>query len=235
MFVLVRVIIVFFISSGFLLVTSDSVRCEMHDDTKRVVLVGASVGRAWDFPSLPKRMGRDDYIFEYKGKFSFDKSSVLDELLNRSEKKPDVIIIKECAAYFPGDIEKYKKIIKKQVAKIKSHDIVPILATTVPVTDPPFISMFWLKDKLKMVMPNRLRVKYRQAPVEEFNNWIIQYADEQKLEVLDLEKALRVSDKDRRLNPEYTRGDGLHLNQQAYAVLDTIIFKVLNDIHWSTE
>ena len=82
---------------------------------KRVILIGASVGRAWDFPDLPARLGRDDYVFEYNGVYEFDKTPALMKLFNRKQDKPDAIIIKECAAYFPRNSDQYKQLIIRQV------------------------------------------------------------------------------------------------------------------------
>ena len=200
---------------------------------RRVVLLGASVGRAWDFPNLSTRIGRQNYIFEYEGVYAFDKTPALARLLQRVDNKPDAIIIKECAAYFPGKLSEYKRIIKKQVNSIKRHQVVPILATTVPVTNPPFGSLFWVKDLVKIVWPNKLRIKFRQEPIQEFNDWLISYAKEQDVVILDLEKAVRISDADRRLSSRYTSGDGLHLNEHAYSVLDQIICPTLDKVKWA--
>ena len=114
-----------------------------------------------------------------------------------------------------------------------TNKIVPILATTVPVTTPPFGTKFYFKDLLKAVWPNKIRIRQRLEPILRYNDWIIEYATEQGLPVLDLEGALRVTADDRKLQVEYTRGDGLHLNQNAYKVLDGIIMPVLDSVPWT--
>ena len=200
---------------------------------KKVVLVGASVGRAWDFPNLPVRLGRDDYVFEYIGVYEFDKTPALMKLFNRKQDRPDAILIKECAAYFPGNLDQYKQLIIRQVKDCLANKIVPILATTVPVTTPPFGTKFYFKDLLKTVWPNKIRIRQRLEPILRYNDWIIEYATEQGLPVLDLEGALRITTDDRRLRIEYTSGDGLHLNQDAYKVLDGIIMPVLDSVLWT--
>jgi len=48
------------------------------------------------------------------------------------------------------------------------------------------------------------------------------------LTVLDLEGALRINDSDRRLRPDLTSGDGLHLNKKAYSIIDNIVVSTLS-------
>ena len=76
----------------------------MNTPIKHIVLLGASVGKSWNISLLPERASSRNYRFEYVGCYRFDKSSALEELFLREEERPDAICIKECAAYFPGDI-----------------------------------------------------------------------------------------------------------------------------------
>ena len=80
---------------------------------KHVLLLGASVGKAWEIEGLSRRLGLKDYRFEYVGKYDFDKTDALKAILARKENRPDAVFIKECAAYFPGDLEKYKKLMDR--------------------------------------------------------------------------------------------------------------------------
>jgi hypothetical protein len=62
----------------------------------------------------------------------------------------------------------------------------------------------------------------------EFNDWIKQYCSGEDISILDLEKALHVSDSNRTLNPKYDSGDGLHSNEIAYSEkLDAILIPAL--------
>lgn len=224
------------IMSGFTTVCAENRKAKdgmEQKSMKRVILIGASVGRAWNFPDLPARLGRDDYVFEYIGEYEFDKTPALMKLFNRRQDRPDAIIIKECAAYFPRNSDQYKQLIIQQVKDCLVNKIVPILATTVPVITPPFGTKFYFKDLLKTVWPNKIRIRQRLEPILRYNDWIIEYSTEQGLPVLDLEGALRVTTDDRRLRIEYTSGDGLHLNQDAYKVLDGIIMPVLDSVLWT--
>ena len=62
----------------------------------------------------------------------------------------------------------------------------------------------------------------------EYNDWIKQYCSDEEVSVLDLEAALRVSDSNRVLNPDYDSGDGLHPNELGYTErLDSILIPAL--------
>ena len=175
--------------------------------TKYVVLVGASVGKAWEFPRLPKRMEWDDgIVLGFRCKYDFDKS---DEIKALAELPIPVssVIIKECAAYFPRDVSAGINQIKGWVEELKGNGITPVLATVVPVT-----------RKHDSEHPGRM------ASIQSFNDEVRAYALETGLGLLDLEKALRKSDEDRHLRDEYAHPDGLHLNNKTYyEVLDPLL------------
>jgi hypothetical protein len=54
------------------------------------------------------------------------------------------------------------------------------------------------------------------------------YAAREGLTVLDLEAPLRTSQDDRSLRVDLHSGDGLHLNAQAYELLDTVVVPTLD-------
>ncbi|MCX6927761.1 MAG: hypothetical protein NT154_31805, partial [Verrucomicrobia bacterium] len=56
----------------------------------------------------------------------------------------------------------------------------------------------------------------RLAGLLAYNDWVRQFAGLQRLDVLDLEAALRVSVNDRSLRTDLDSGDGLHLDTRAY-------------------
>lgn len=195
-----------------------------EDDSSRahrVLLIGASVGQEWNLPQWPKRMKNNNVSVEMIPVYSFDKSQVLEEVLMRPKRKfhfnrsyikgffgpaprkPDLIIIKECAAYFPGDLENYKTLVKKWIQQSIAAGIKPVVATVVPVT-----------QEHSQKRPGRL------PGILEYNDWVRSYAKEIGISCFDLESALRISKDDRRLSPDLTSGDGLHLNGKAYHILD---------------
>lgn len=197
----------------------------------KVLLLGASVGQSWELQDFPKRTRDSRFEFEAVQAWQFDKTEALDEILMRPKRKfkptktylkgffkpapikPDIILIKECAAYFPGDMARYKSLLPNWVASIRANGRTPVLATVVPVTS----------DHAKR-KPGRIE------SIREFNDWIRAYAATEKLSLVDLESAIREDDKGRFLRTEYTNGDGLHLNRKAYDVLDKILLDALTKI-----
>lgn len=187
----------------------------------RILLLGASVGDAWDLDRWSERMKNNEFIFESLAVYAFDKTEALQEILMRPRRKfrisrsylnallqgppqkPEAIIIKECAAYFPGELEKYKALVKQWVSMCQAAGIKPIIATVVPVT-----------------LEHDAKRQGRLRGILEYNDWVRAYTRENSLACLDLELVLRISESQRSLRPELTSGDGLHLNAAAYGLLD---------------
>ena len=194
--------------------------------TKHIVLLGASIGKTWKIDELPVRVGDSRYTFGYAGQFSPDKSKKLAELLDIKENRPDAIIIKECASFFPGDIQNMQEMIRTWVGMCRGADIIPILATVVPVVKSYPLRVFVLNLRHgKFLWPSRT---FDEIII--FNDWIRQYAKSEGLAVLDLESALRQNESNRHLKSKFARRDGLHLNEQAYRELDKIVIPTLGKI-----
>ncbi len=176
-----------------------------------IAFICASVGSAWNigehFPDLSIAV-YDEY--------QFDKGDVIRNILEGD--KPDIIIIKECAAYFPPEdygtsMEAYKDLIRDWVNLCRGEGVIPVLATVVPI-DP----------------DNPENPEGRLESLLEFNDWIHEYCEYEDISVLDLEAALRVSEDDRVLDPDYDSGDGLHPNDLAYSEeLDYILIPALEE------
>lgn len=197
----------------------------------RVVLLGASIGQTWNLPAFPERVRDKNYVVESFAVWQFDKSEMLDEVLMRPERKfhltrtylkslfqpapqpPDTIILKECSAYFPGEPRQQKELVKRWVGQVSHAGIQPILTTSVPVT----------RKRSEMD-------KGKMDGVREYNDWIRNYAKEQRIPLLDLELALRADPVERYLRDDLTSGDGSHLNAKAYEILDSLLHKTLGDI-----
>lgn len=198
---------------------------------QRILLLGASVGKAWNLPAWPQRMGKEGYIFEMIPIYSFDKSEGLEDIFIRPRRKfrlkkrfvkslfkpvprkPDVIILKQCAAYFPGDMERYKGLIKTWKDLIRQKGIKVVVATVVPVTK-----------------EHTLRKQNRLERILEYNDWIREFAKREDIFCLDLEEALSMDVSDRSLNPELAVEDGLHLNEKAYKILDGYLLDRLENV-----
>lgn len=176
-----------------------------------IAFICASVGYAWNigehFPDLSIAV-YDEY--------QFDKGDIIRNVLGSG--KPDIMIIKECAAYFPPEnngssMEAYKNLIRDWVNLCRGEGVIPVLTTVVPV-DP------YNPENLEEQLDSLL----------EFNDWIHEYCQYEEISVLDLEAALRTSEGDRTLNPDYDSGDGLHPNDLAYSEkLDYILIPALEE------
>lgn len=184
--------------------SSDTYSGELGD--ARIAFVCASVGSNWNikdhFPNL------DITVYE---EYQFDKENVIMDILQSN--RPDIMIIKECAAYFPPEtsMDAYKNLIRDWVNLCRDSVVIPVLTTVVPID------------------PNNPSNQGGQLEsILEFNDWIRNYCVSENLSYLDLEAALRVSEDNRTLNPEYDSGDGLHPNDLAYTEkLDHILIPAL--------
>jgi hypothetical protein len=193
------------------------------EKTINVILIGASVGKSWNLPQLPQRVGNNNYTFENIAVYSHDKTETLQKVLLR-DKKPNIIILKECAAFFPGNEEKLKPLVKQWVKMCRKNDVVPVLATVVPVVKSYPLRMFLLNlMHLKFWWP-----KGTFDALISYNDWIHKYSREENIEVIDLEAALRTGPDDRYLKSSFAEKDGLHINRLAYKELDKAIFPVLD-------
>lgn len=202
----------------------DTTEGETMTNKIKVILLGASVGKEWNLAEFPQRTNNSNYIFETITAYQYDKTEALEEILMRPKRKfhltktyfkgfikpspqiPNIIIIKECAAYFPGDIESYKALMMKWVKKIRDSNIEVMLATAVPVT------------KL-----HSEKQKNRIETIRAFNDWLREYTKLEKITLIDLETALRIDQESRFLRDDFDIGDGLHLNKKAYNVMDQIL------------
>lgn len=195
-------------------------------DNKYIILVGASVGQGWQLSGLSARKNIENYTFESIAVWQFDKTEAINEVLIRPRRKfrlslsyfkgyfkpspvrPDLIIIKECAAYFPGDFEVYKELTIKWINQIRAAKIDVMLATVAPVT----------KERAQ-------KQKGKIEGINEYNAWLRTYAQHESILLLDLAATLRSEAETGYLREDLTSGDGLHLNNQAYALLDNLLFE----------
>ncbi len=195
---------------------------------KKILLIGASVGKEWELPQFPARVKLNGYEFESIAAYQYDKTEALQEVLMRPKRKfrltqsyltgffkpapqlPIVIILKECAAYFPGDMGSYQSLVKGWVGQIRGAQIGVVLSTVVPVT-----------KNHASEHPGRLE------QILAYNGWVREYARQERIPLLDLEAAVRTNDTERLLDDAFTSGDGLHLNKAAYARLDQLLKSVL--------
>lgn len=178
-------------------------------ENAEIAFVCASVGSAWNI----NEHFSDLNIAVYE-EYQFDKGHVIRDILDSG--KPDIMMIKECAAYFPPEemgtsMEAYRDLIRDWVNLCRGEAVIPVLTTVVPV-DP----------------GNPDNGGGRLESILEYNDWIHDYCRSENISVLDLEAAVRVSEGNRVLDPGYDSGDGLHLNDLAYSErLDHILVPAL--------
>jgi hypothetical protein len=178
---------------------------------KKVLFIGASIVQCW-------------YIHEYfdfihsLSVYKFDKTEEIQGYLalNGLNKKPDVVVLKECAAFIPLDIERfelefteYKSIYKGMIEVLKKNNIIPIIATVCPIA--------YKGPHLNNIL--------------KFNNWLREYAKSNSISILDMEKSVRISERDRRLRSEISQEDGLHLKREAYEnYLNPLVVPLILDV-----
>jgi hypothetical protein len=222
--------------SAFIILLVHALICdnEVYGMTKKkhVVLLGASVGHDWKIESLPERLKQTSaaqgYRFEYVGEYAFDKTEALMKILQRKQNKPDAIIIKECAAYFPGDLRQYQELMKGWVKACKNASVVPVPTTVVPVVSSKNKTIKErVKDFIKTIL-GRPTTSSQLEGIFQYNDWVREYAAQEGLTVLDLETPLRTSQDDRSLRVDLHSGDGLHLNSRAYEILDPVVVPTLD-------
>lgn len=200
------------------------------EPARRAVLVGASVGNAWRVPELPGRIPLPGWELEFAGEYAFDKEKVLAGILQRKD-RPQAVIIKECAAYFPGDLTRYRALMKKWVGDCRRGGVVPILATVAPVREPDLTRLQYWKNLAKRVLSAQPGVAARRNQIGIFNDWLRGYAMEEGISLLDLERALIYNPTNRSLRRDFDSGDGLHLNWRAYRELDLVLAATLKNLN----
>jgi hypothetical protein len=199
---------------------------KLSTDLKRVhvVLIGASIGQGWYLSEWPARAQASGFSAEAIAAWQFDKSEAVEETLMRPATKfrltptylkslfqpppkANIVILKECSSYFPGNQDLYRASIRKWVRLLEAGGVQVILATIVPVTKARAAS-----DPGK------------QESLLEFNRWLRAYAREHHIPLLDLEAALsEQAEVGAYLQNRFDLGDGSHLNASAYAVLDNAL------------
>lgn len=195
-----------------------------------VQLVGASIGQGWKLAEFPRRAGLEHYSFEAVQVWQFDKSEAIAAALARPHRvfKPtwgyvkgffqpppapvDVVIIKECSSYFPSDARAGQAMIARWTEQVRAAGKKVWLATVVPVTH-----------------ARSQRDAGKQESLVAYNEWVRRYAKRESIPLLDLEAAMRTDDRRRYLREEFDVGDGSHLNERAYAVLDRALMSIVCD------
>lgn len=199
---------------GMILYKKEKIRIvPRKEGSKYLVLVGASIGNNWKIQQIDSRVAMPgNFVLGSRTIYDFDKGLEIDNLARMSVPVYGVII-KECSAYFPRDIERSKEQIGEWTSRLSEKKIIPILATVVPIT----------RER-----DSRSPGKFNS--IIEYNDYIREYSKDNRILILDLEKELRISDQDRHLKDVYAQPDGSHLVERAYhEVLDKYFLSFLKN------
>ena len=192
---------------------------ELMAESKRIVYIEASPVNNWKLDGFAARTGIERYRFEVLREYDFDKSKLVDRVLAGGAPWPDAVIVQECSAYFPGDMQAYRRMYRA---------LLTVIATVVP----PARSVSWWQDAKDFIKKRLLGRPGRLEQVVAFNEWLRTVGAELKIPVFDLERLLRVSAEDRYMRAEYSQGDGVHLAPVAYQRLDTELLEFLDRLEW---
>ena len=196
-----------------------------------VVLIGASIGRGWRLQEWPARVACPGFSAEAIAVWQFDKSEAVEDVLRRPKRKfrlgrnslwallqpapvrPDLVVLKECSAYFPGDLQAYEGSVRKWVSRFQQAGTRVAIATVVPVT----------RERSD-------RDLGKQESLRAYNRWARRFALENSLPLLDLAAALEQDGEGGFLRPDFAARDGSHLNRGAYSVLDKALLTIVDNL-----
>lgn len=195
---------------------------------KDIVYIEASTGKAWKLDKFPERVNNKNYKIDFMRVYEFDKTDLVNKALDKKRGIPDAVVVQECAVYFPGNMKEYKNKYKNWIKEIKKAGSKPIIATVVPPAKKTGY-MDQAKEFIKIYILGRDK---QIDQIVEFNEWLRQLAKTEDAALVDLEKAVRVSEENRHMKDEFNTGDDIHINREAYDKLDRIFLKVLDDIDW---
>lgn len=196
-----------------------------------VVVLGASISQGWALDGFQQRTGGAPYRVRAMLDYQFDKSGLVREIV-AAERKPRAVVIKECAAYFPGDLPWYRELVQGWTRTLAQAGVKPVLATVAPVTEklPRWMAVKQFVKRYVLLRDDFVDNERRLNEIRAYNDWIREYARDENLPVLDLEAALRSGPDARFLPVDLHSGDGLHLNAAAYGKLDRALLATLDAV-----
>jgi len=185
----------------------------------RLTIIGASYAAGWGSPQLP------GYVITNKGIGGEDSSQVRARFARDVvAAKPDAVLIwghiNDIHRAQPGKVEEVKARAKENYramhAEAKAAGIQVLLATeiTFSVGDGFFDGIMDTLARWRGKQNYRVMVN---GHVKEVNVWLREYARQNQLQLLDLERAVDSGNGSRR--EEYDDEDGSHVNPTGYAAL----------------
>ena len=174
---------------------------DMSVQPPELVFLGASITAHWD---LDKYFPGKNYVNKgIDGQFS-------GQLLLRFQHdvvdlNSQMVLIKLCEMNFAHEVpfEISRDNVKMLVNLAKTNGIRPLLATTIPVTNP---------------INKGQGDRSINGQIAFYNRWILDFARQMRMDVIDLAHAM--SDDEGNLRPELTY-DGVHPNDAGYSVMAT--------------
>lgn len=186
---------------------------------KQLVIIGASYAAGWGQPKLP------GYIVVNKGVGGEDSSTVRAHFeRDVVALKPDVVLIwghindihRAPAGKMDEVVQKARENYRLMHAQARAAGIELVLATEVTLT----VGDGFFDNVIASIGRMRGRQSHQETinrQVKAVNAWMRQYAAEQKLKLLDLERAVDSGNGSRR--EEFNQPDGSHINAAGYAFL----------------
>jgi lysophospholipase L1-like esterase len=188
-------------------------------DTKHLLIIGASYAGEWGQPSLPgyrvtnKGVGGEE-SWQIAARFEKDALSV----------KPDAILIwghindisRSSPDKYPAAKQRAIESYQQMLSQAKTAQIPVILATEITLVTA-IGWQDWIPAAIAWVRGKESYASRVNRQVKAVNAWLRQTASQQKLLLLDLEKA--VDDGDGGRKPEFTKKDGSHVTPAGYAAI----------------
>ncbi len=199
-----------------------------NDKQNCMVLLGASYARAWD---INKLSGCNILNKGIDGNQSFEmQQRFIPDVIQQN---PDYVLLwgfindifRSDPEKLDATVDRIKASYIKMVETAKHNNIEPILATEVTIRE-----QAGLLNRA-MSMLGKLQGKssyqdYINGHVIETNKWLRDYAQKQKLILLDLEKVLANADGERQ--QKFAQDDGSHITKAAYQALSVYARGKLN-------
>jgi lysophospholipase L1-like esterase len=191
--------------------------------TKHLLIIGASYAGEWGQPDLPgyritnKGVGGEE---SWQVAARFEKDAIA--------AKPDVILIwghiNDITRSSPDKYESAKQraiqSYQQMLAQAKAAQIPVILATEITLTTA-IGWQDWIPAAVAWARGKESYASRINRQVKAVNGWLRQTAAQEKLQLLDLEKA--VDDGDGGRKPEFTKEDRSHVTPAGYAAISQYV------------
>jgi lysophospholipase L1-like esterase len=206
--------------AGLVAATAESAQSPMQPETRapdrQLIIIGASYAAGWGTPALP------GIAVVNRGVDGQETAAVLARFDNDVvAAKPDAVLIwghiNDVFRAPNGDMDaaalRAEHNLREMVAHARAAGIEPIVATEVTLSKPGGITEAIAEFLGKMRGKESYQARINRH-VRKVNEFLRRYAAEQRLQVLDIERAL--GDRDGFRRPEFTVEDGSHISRAGY-------------------